>query len=323
MQESPTAERLLPVPEIARIPGAEACTVTLDGVIWRYWRAGSGRPLLLVHGFMGYSFSWRFNVAALARQFTVYAMDLAGCGFSQPPQDEKCTISGDAEAVLRFMDHLGIERADLVGSSRGGALAIVLGARLAQRNLPGRIGKLLLVSPINPWSSYGRRLTRVLGTAFGGWLVLQVIPKLHFLMAWFLKRLYGDAKRMRPGTIEGYAAGFKPPGIFKHLLRIVKSWRRDLEQVEESLPAISAVPTLLLWGSRDKAVYPSSAHELHRRLKNSAVMMLDGVGHLPYEEAPEEFNRIVCDFLLDNKPETPLERAASRPASPVANPAAG
>src|ERR1035438_2436671 len=132
------------VPEVARIPGAEERSVTLDGVTWRYWDAGSGPPLLLIHGFMGYSFSWRFNVAPLSRHFSVYAMDLPGCGFSQRIETPECTLASDAEAVLRFMDHMGIEEADLVGSSRGGGLAIVLADQLAKRQMLHRVRRLVL-----------------------------------------------------------------------------------------------------------------------------------------------------------------------------------
>ncbi len=134
---------------------------------WRYWHAGSGPPLLLIHGFLGYSFSWRFNVAPLAQYFSVYAMDLPGCGFSQRTQDPECTLAGDAERIVRFMDHLGIQDADVVGSSRGGGLSIVLGALLAKQNMLDRIRRLVLVSPINPWSSNGRLLTRMLATVAG------------------------------------------------------------------------------------------------------------------------------------------------------------
>ncbi len=86
------------VPEIARIPGTEECSVTLDGVRWRYLRAGSGPPLLLLHGFMAYSFSWRFNMEALSQHFTVYAIDLPGCGFSQRTDNPECSLNSDAKA---------------------------------------------------------------------------------------------------------------------------------------------------------------------------------------------------------------------------------
>ncbi|MGB8772435.1 MAG: alpha/beta hydrolase [Candidatus Korobacteraceae bacterium] len=318
MPELDTAAQSETVPEIAKIPGTGECSVILDGVRWRYLHAGSGPPLLLIHGFMAYSFSWRFNLAALSRHFTVYALDLPGCGFSQRTDKPECSLAGDAEGVLRFMDHFGLEQADVLGTSRGGGVAIVLAA-LA----PHRIRRLLLVCAINPWSSYGQTLTRLLSTALGGPFVIHVLPRLRPAMIRYFRKLYGDPRRIAPGSFEGYSAGLKVPGSFEHILRIVRSWHRDLALIEESLPAINELPTLLLWGSCDTAVYPSSAYALQRRLKNSALIMLDGVGHVPYEEVPDEFNRVICDFLLRDTPQTPLETAPELPASlQISSPAA-
>jgi len=313
MQELATTQQIEAVPNVARIPGAEERNITLDGVTWKCWHAGSGPPLLLLHGFMGYSFSWRFNVEPLSRHFSVYAMDLPGCGFSQHTEAPACTIADDAERMLRFMDHLGIAEADVVGSSRGGGLAIVLRALLAKRNMLHRIRRLVLVSSINPWSSNGQLLTRVFATTLGGEFVMRVLPKFDVVLTRYFKRLYGDPKRISPGSVEGYGAGLDSPASFQHLLRIVRSWHSDLALVEQSLPAIGALPTLLLWGSRDKAVFPSSIHQLQARLKNSALVLMRGVGHLPYEEVPEEFNRILCDFLLHDTPRTPLEIPVETP----------
>src|SRR5271166_5611817 len=173
MQELQTTQQMETVPDVARIPGAEERSITLDGVTWKCWHAGSGPPLLLIHGFMGYSFSWRFNVEPLSGYFSVYAMDLPGCGFSQRTETPECTLAGDAERMLRFMDHLGVEEADVVGSSRGGGLAIVLGALLAKRKMLHRIRRLVLVSAINPWSSNGQLLTRVFATTLGGEFVMR------------------------------------------------------------------------------------------------------------------------------------------------------
>jgi len=310
MQELPADEQTEAVPDLARIHGAKERSVMLDGVTWKYWQAGSGPPLVLVHGFMGYSFSWRYNVRPLSRHFSVYAMDLPGCGFSQRPDDLETTLAGDAEGVLRFMDHLGIEEFDLMGSSRGGGLLIVLGALLAKRNMLHRIRRMVLVSPINPWSSNGRWMTRMLATTIGGVCVLRVMPKMHLALGRYVKALYGDPKRISAGSIEGYKAGFDMPGSFEHLLRIVRSWHDDLALIEGSLPAIADLPILLLWGSRDTAVFPSSIHQLERALKNSALVLLRGVGHLPYEEVPEHFNRIVNGFLLHDTPPTPMDISA-------------
>ena len=84
----------------------------------------------------------------------------------------------------------------------------------------------------------------------------------------------------------------------------------DLRLIESVLPAVKSVPALLLWGDRDVAVEPASAKELHRRWDNSELVMMDGVGHMPYEEVPEEFNRIALDFLLRDTPAISLRKEA-------------
>ena len=312
MGKTSQSQQLPSIPSIARIAGAEEREVMLDGVSWRYWFAGSGPPLLLIHGFMGYSFSWRFNMEPLSRYFSVYAMDLPGCGFSQRPQVGDLSLRDDAKGMLHFMAKLGIENADIVGSSRGGGLAMIMTAMAAHSNEMHRIRRLVLVSPINPWSSHGKVLTRLLATTLGGVYVVHVQPRLPVIARRYFKALYGDAARISPGTFEGYTEGLEPDGSFEHLLRILRSWHEDLSAIAESLNEISGVPTLLLWGSRDRAVYPSSIHQLQRQLKNSALVMFPGAGHLPYEEVPEEFNRVLCDFLLHDAPRTALEIAADR-----------
>ena len=315
MMSTLPAESVSRTPQIARIPGAQERSLKIDGMTWRYWFAGSGPPLLLIHGFLGFSFSWRFNMEALSRYFSVYAMDLPGCGFSERPQVNGSSLSGDAEGVLRFMEELGIENADIVGSSRGGGLTMILAATASRTNRLHRIRRLVLVSPINPWSSHGKVLTRLLATTLGGLYVVHVQPRMRVIAKRYFKALYGDPARIAPGTFEGYITGVEPPGSFEHLLRILRSWHEDLAVIGESLPEISGIPTLLLWGSRDRAVYPSSIHQLQRHLKNSALVMFQGAGHMPYEEVPDEFNRVLCDFLLHDAPRTPLAIAADRRAT--------
>jgi pimeloyl-ACP methyl ester carboxylesterase len=308
------------IPPVARLRGAEERQVTVDGVTWSYWFAGSGPPLLLIHGFMGYSFSWRFNMEALARHFSVYAVDLPGCGFSQRTQAAECSLCGDAQALLRFMEKLRIENADIVGSSRGGGLSIVLAALAARSDQLHRIHRLVLISPINPWSSHGKVLTRLLATTLGGLYVVHVQPRLRVIAKRYFKALYGDPTRIPPKTFEGYTAGLDVPGSFEHLLRILRSWHDDLTAIGNALGEISGLPTLLLWGSRDRAVYPSSIHQLQRQVNNSVLVMFHGAGHMPYEEVPDEFNRVLCDFLLHHAPRTPFEIAADAPP-PLRTPA--
>jgi len=79
---------------------------------------------------------------------------------------------------------------------------------------------------------------------------------------------------------------------------VLQRWNEGLQELERALPRIANVPTLLIWGSRDKAVAPASAERLKRNFRQCQLVMMNGIGHLPYEEAPDEFNRVVKAFLF-------------------------
>jgi pimeloyl-ACP methyl ester carboxylesterase len=298
---------IIPIPAAARVQGAEEHQVTIDNVAWRYLRCGSGPPLVLLHGLMGYSWSWRFNMQELGEYFTVYAPDLPGCGFSQRADCLTGSLESDAEALLKFLDHLGITKFNLLGTSRGGGVSLVLAGLLAQRDRLDRLPRLILSAPVNPWSKFGQARVRVLAKGPGRLWTLYIAKHMPFLLQHYFRRLYADVSRIAPGSVEGYEAGLEPPRSFHHLVGIMREWFAGLKQIEEALPSLQELPILLLWGDRDRAVYPSSAQELHRRLRNSTVLTMEGVGHLPYEETPTEFNRIVFDFFLRNTPPTLLD----------------
>ena len=103
----------------------------------RYLKAGSGPALILVHGLMGYSFSWRFTIPALAPHATVYAIDNLGAGFSTANEGMDCTVRATAERVLQFADALGIKDFDLLGTSHGGGVAIMVAAICAEERKEG------------------------------------------------------------------------------------------------------------------------------------------------------------------------------------------
>ena len=77
----------------------------------------------------------------------------------------------------------------------------------------------------------------------------------------------------------------------------MKTWAADLRELEALLPKLQGIPTLLMWGSKDPAVYVSSMEPLARYFPNAERVVFPGIGHLPYEECIEEFNRALIEFL--------------------------
>jgi pimeloyl-ACP methyl ester carboxylesterase len=270
--------------------------IELAGGRMRYLKAGSGRALILVHGLLGYAFSWRFTMPALAPYATVYAIDNLGAGLSSAPEGMDCCVRATAERVLQFVDGVGITEFDLLGTSHGGGVAIMTAAFCAERHDP-RLRRLILVAPVNPWSPHGKELAPFFATPVGSMVFRNTIERWRVLDYLWLRRLFCDGSKIPPDSLAGYRIPVLQNRGFRHALDILGSWRADLAELEAALPKIRDYPTLLIWGRMDRAVHFGSAEPLRRNFHNVRLVAFESVGHLPYEEAPREFNQELIEFL--------------------------
>ncbi len=272
----------------------------LAGGRMRYLKAGSGRALILIHGLLAYSFSWRFSIPALAQCSTVYAVDNLGAGFSPGVPGMDCSMGATADRILQFADGLGIGEFDLLGTSHGGAVAMMAAARCAERG-DLRLRRLILVDPANPWSAHGRWLAPAIGSKLGTVVFRNTIARWRFLDYLWLRRMFGDDAKIPPDSLEGYRLPVRNNRGFEYGLRIVRTWTADMKKLEAAIPKIAGYPTLLLWGTRDRIVHFSSAEPLRSRFRNARLVAFEGAGHLPYEECPLEFNRALVEFLRETQ----------------------
>jgi len=282
--------------EIESLSGVEERFAELDGGRVRFLHAGSGLPLVLLHGLLGYSFSWRLNLAALAKHRRILALDQLGVGFSDHPQALDCTMRAVATRTLAFIDQQAPGDFDLLGTSHGGAIAMWVAALMAERG-DRRLQRLILSAPANPWSPHGRILAPFVAQRPVSVALRSTLPRVSFAWGFFIRRLYANPNRMPSGTVEGYSAALAVERSWEYGLRVLETWLEDLEMLKALLPTVADLPTLLVWGEADPAVYLESAEPLREYFRNCEYATLPGVGHLPYEEAPEDFNRIVIEFL--------------------------
>lgn len=299
--KSPQPTRWLPlgdkkVRRAAVSGGTSEREVRVGGYRWRYLQAGEGPAVVLLHGLLGYSYSWRFNISALARSFTVYAPDVVGMGFSDRPERMDYHLRACAERVSEWIDQLELGSLNLVGTSHGGGMACMVAAAAVERGRPC-IERLVLVDAINPWSRGGRKRIACLSTMAGAAAFRWAFPYTRRYHGFFLRRMYGDPARVTQATLNGYAAGLAQPRTADYGLGVVRTWKKDVPQLRQTYESLHSIPTQLIWGARDPAVPLSSAYELQKALPGSELVVLPGIGHLPYEEAPEEFNRILLEFL--------------------------
>ncbi len=264
-------------------------SLEIDGLKIHYQTAGSGPPLVLLHGLLGGSFCWRHNLAALGQQHTVFAVDLPGHGRSDAPPETDCSMACQAERVSRFIRELQLHDVALMACSYGAAVAMWLATI-------ERVRALVLVAPANPWSEFGRGRIEFLSTPFGGRFLRAFFPVSDPIHRIALRRMYGNPENVTRETRRGYVANIVRPGRARNALATLRNWQADMETLRQLAPRIKA-PTLLISGSKDRAVDPRSCKILQQQIPNCELITLPDLGHLPFEEAPEHFNQVVLEFL--------------------------
>ena len=258
-----------------------------DGRAIRYRRMGAGQgapivptpivptPIVMVHGFAGELLTWAANQVPLSARHLVLALDLPGHGGSSKDLGSG-GVPGLAEAVLAFLDALGIGRAHLVGHSLGGT--VVLQAALSR---PGRAASLTLVAPGG--------LGEEADTGFIGRLLGADDPQ---ALAAALRPLYADPGLVTRELGELVLMALSGPGVRATLRRLADQCFAPGRQrlVLRDRLAELAVPVQLLWGT-DDAILP--AHQARGLAPAVAVHLFPGQGHMLPIEAAAEVTRLI------------------------------
>src|SRR5688500_15279392 len=242
-----------------------------------YSTAGSGDPVVLVHGLAGSMRWWRRNVSALAEAHTVYLVNLPGFGDFRR-RGLRFASAQAADWLGEWIEAVGVAPCHVVAHSMGGHVTIRLAARR-----PALVNRLILVAPAlvagrRPWTAYP----------------LALVAASRAMSPRFLPLLALDTLR----------AG---------LLTILRDARNLLaDDVQEELREILA-PTLLVWGDRDALVPPSLGPLMQAELADADLLLLPGAGHVAQYDRPLEFNDAALAFLngrsVDTRP--PAERQPS------------
>jgi pimeloyl-ACP methyl ester carboxylesterase len=249
-------------------------------------------PIVLLHGTLSSLHTWEGWAEALKGERRVIRFDLVGHGLSGPSPDGVYSVHNDIRLVIAVLDALEIRRCVLGGNSLGGGIAW----RIALAH-PTRVEKLILVD------SDGYRthpISRPIAFHFAwlpmiDWLVRNTFPR--GLMAQGLRNVYGDPKKVSPELIEQYQELARCKGNRRALIERGREWRRGLTMADSARIAELKLPTLIIWGGRDRLVPPEAAHRFHRDIAGSTLIMFDDLGHLPQEEDPVRTVTAVKQFL--------------------------
>lgn len=251
---------------------------------------GNGMPVVLIHGFMGMAYDWRFNIQELGKHFSVYALDLPGFGYSDKPLNFDYTSDGYADFMASFLNVYSIDRAVLIGNSMGGQIAL-----MACLKFPERVAGLVLIDSggyphsvvFLPFKLLKVPVIGEISMAFINRTVVKIMLKrgIYFDGSFATDEVINNCHNVY-GTVN---ARKMPPTIMR---KIVK----DEVCVASNLKNIKC-PTLIIWGAEDKVISPARAEMFRRDIKNASALIIPQAGHMPQVEKSKSVNKAVIDFL--------------------------
>jgi pimeloyl-ACP methyl ester carboxylesterase len=247
-------------------------------------------PIVLLHGTLASLHTWNGWAEALSSTRRVIRFDLPGFGLTGPSPDRVYSVENDLPLVIAVLDALGVERCVLGGNSHGGAVAW----RTALGH-PSRVERLILVDsdgyetrPISmPIAFY------FAGLPMHGWMVKNTFPR--GLIEQGLRNVYGDRKKIPPEVMARYRELTQCKGNRQALLERGRQWRRPVTHAH-SISELK-LPTLIMWGGKDRLIPPNTAERFHRDIAGSTMVIFDDLGHMPQEEDPVRTVEAVKQFL--------------------------
>lgn len=267
----------------------------VDGVRVHYQEAGdpNAPPMILIHGFAASNLVWSKVLLELAGAgFRVIAPDLLGYGYSDKPRHLDYTIPRQAEMVVSFMQRLGIDRAVLVGSSYGAAIAATIAL-----DHPTLVEKLILVGAVTNNKPTRYLLMRLFSSPIIGDVLSPLVVGSRRLLRLRMKRVYDkhswvlDERR-----VDARHLPLRTRGAHRAIIRTVRRW--DADRVSRDAHLLTQ-PTLLLWGDNDREVPLRDGERLQQSIPNSRLIVFRESGHLPQEEYPQAFTKLVVEFCSD------------------------
>jgi len=252
-------------------------------------------PIVLMHGTLSSLHTWDGWTEALKSKRRVIRFDLLGFGLTGPSPDGIYSSENDVRLVIAILDSLGIERCVLGGNSAGGAIAW----RTALAH-PSRAEKLILVDsdgyptrPISmPIAFYFARMPML------DWMVRNTFPP--GLIEQGLHNVYGDPKKVAPEVMARTRELTQCEGNRRALIERGRLWLQpatDSHRIAEL-----KLPTLIIWGGRDRLIPPDTAERFHHDIGGSTMAIFEELGHLPQEEDPARTVAAVKQFLGLDQP---------------------
>ncbi len=274
---------------------------TIHGHRRAYVKAGTGPALLLLHGMACDHTTWSPVMRELAKRYTVIAPDLLGHGLSDKPRADY-SVGGYANGMRDLLTYLGIDRATVVGHSLGGGVAMQFAYQY-----PERTERMILVAP----GGLGREVTPAIRAVtlpgFHSVMTVVTAPGVRQVTTGALRTVARiDNPALRDlAEIAGIIEALHDPRArraLQHVVRACVDLRGQIISMSDRAYLTQAMPMCVIWGDSDPVIPTKHAENVRRLAKTAKVKIIPGSGHFPHKDQPEQFVRIVNQFIRTSDP---------------------
>ena len=262
-------------------------SITTDQGIVHYEVYGRGRPVILLHGWLGSWGLWQETMAYLGAFYRTYALDFWGFGESGKKR-ETYAVSDFVNLVNQFMDQLGIVHAPLVGHSMGGTVSLSVAIKY-----PERVSKVVVVGSPMVGSSLAP-LLKLAGMRPIAFLLFNMMGPFRAFMKYYYSRLICSDPRF-PDMMD---RDLSRTTVESFLLSIASLRRTDLTPM---LPQIR-VPAMGMFGDKDLIVHPKQWQPMQNGIPHALIERFPACGHFPMLEEPTRFSQTLKKFLDGDYP---------------------
>ncbi len=263
-------------------------TADIDGNSLHYIDMGTGKPVVMIHGFADSTYCWHENVLPLKiAGYRLIVIDQPGLGRSDiPPEPYEFTIENQARAIVRLTEKLGVLKFSVVGHSMGGGIALYI-----MTNHPRRVQKAVLIAPV--WSKPPE-------------VQLMTLPGMEFLSThlggrWSIRMgledAYYDSDKVDAAMVDEYSRPVGKQGYWKMLISLEKQFfSAGFKKMDQSCEWVQA-PTLIIWGRKDTWVPAEQGRMLNEKMPGSILQVIEDCGHNPHQECSTKVNPLLVGFL--------------------------
>lgn len=276
-------QKSVPVQELA---GKNSQFINVNGRMLHYEKYGSGKPVILVHGFAGSIYTWRHVIPLLAQGYTVYALDLPGFGLSDKSPEASYDLQSQARALMDFVNALQLPSASLAGHSMGG---VIVG--IAAAEAPQKVDKLIIIDAgfyHGGPPGFLKHLVFPLNVVMARAFYTKVARSKSLLNSYYNKALVTDE------LLDNYLRPARTPNAAAALAHMMNTSAADSY---EGISTRITTPTLLIWARQDKPIPLSDGERLHQEIRGSQFLIIDDAGHMVQEEKPKEVAAAIRQFV--------------------------